>query len=138
MDAEDYKYVFDFIREKRQENMSILYGCTHYLGLEYEREVRDWYFLCNAGIYTAGIRANGDIGSCLDIEMREELLEGNILTDDFTLVWKYGFKPYRTNLYKRSKKCLACNEREFCGGGSFHSWDFDKNERRVCFKGILF
>lgn len=138
LDAVDYRRMFDFIREKRRENMPVLYGCTHYLGLDYEREVRDWYFLCNAGIYTAGIRTNGDIGACLDIEMRPELLEGNILKDDFTQVWKNGFRAYRTNLYRRSEKCSACDEREFCGGGSFHSWDFDKNEQCVCFKGILF
>lgn len=138
LDADDYRRVFDFIREKRLENVPILYGCTHYLGIEYEREVRDWYFLCNAGIYTAGIRTNGDIGACLDIETRPELLEGNILTDDFTWVWKNGFRTYRMNLYNRSTKCSACGEREYCGGGSFHSWDFDRDEQRVCFKGILF
>ena len=135
---EDYRQVFDFIQSKRQEGMPIHYGCTHYLGLEYEREVRDWYFLCNAGIYSAGIRANGDIGACLDIEMRPSLLEGNILTDDFTLIWKNGFKTYRSEFYKDSAKCSSCKHSEFCGGGSFHSWDFDKNEQRVCFKGILF
>jgi Predicted Fe-S oxidoreductases len=138
LNAREYKQVFDFIREKRAQNMPVLYGCTHYLGVNYEREVRDWYFLCNAGVYTAGIRANGDIGACLDIEMKPEILEGNILKDDFTAVWKNGFKVYRTNLYNRSTKCLACSEREFCGGGSFHSWDFEKNEQRVCFKGVLF
>lgn len=135
---EDYKMVLDFIRSKRNEGMPVLYGCTHYLGLDYEREVRDWYFLCNAGIYTAGIRTNGNIGACLDIEMRPEFLEGNILTDDFTQIWKNGFKTYRSDYYKKSEKCFSCGEREFCGGGSFHSWDFDKNEQRVCFKGILF
>ena len=118
--------------------MPVLYGCTHYLGIDYEREVRDWYFLCNAGIYAAGIRTNGDIGACLDIEMRPELLEGNILTDDFTEVWKNGFKAYREDLYNRSEKCSSCKDREFCGGGSFHSWDFDKTEQRVCLKGVLF
>ena len=138
LDPDDYRRVFEFIREKRRENMPVLYGCTHYLGADYEREVRDWYFLCNAGIYTAGIRTNGDIGACLDIEMRPELIEGNILKDDFTYIWKNGFKTYRSDIYKRSGKCSACNEREFCGGGSFHSWDFDRNEQRVCFKGILF
>ena len=135
---EDHKRVLDFIREKRAENMPVTYGCTHYLGLEYEREVRDWYFLCNAGIYTAGIRSNGDIGACLDIEMRPELLEGNILTDDFTQIWKDGFKAYRQDLSGRSAKCSGCGEQEFCKGGSFHSWDFEKNEQRVCLKGILF
>lgn len=135
---EDCGRVLDFIREKRAVGMPVLYGCTHYLGLDYEREVRDWYFLCNAGIYTAGIRTNGNIGACLDIEMRPELIEGNILTDDFTQVWKNGFKTYRSDNYKKSEKCSSCSDREFCGGGSFHSWDFDKNEQRVCFKGTLF
>lgn len=115
-----------------------MYGCMHYLGLEYEREVRDWYFLCNAGIYTAGIRTNGDIGACLDIEMRPELLEGNILCDDFTKVWKNGFRMYRTDLCNRSERYKVCSEQEFCQGGSFHSWDFEENEQRVCYKGILF
>ena len=138
LDTADYRRVFDFIREKRLENMPVLYGCMHYLGLEYEREVRDWYFLCNAGIYSAGIRANGDIGACLDIEMRPELLEGNILQDDFTQIWKNDFKMYRTDLCSRSAKCSVCSEHEFCRGGSFHSWDFEKNEQRVCFKGMLF
>lgn len=136
--AEDHRRVMDFIREKRADNMPVTYGCTHYLGLEYEREVRDWYFLCNAGIYTAGIRANGDIGACLDIEMRPELLEGNILTDDFTHIWKNGFRAYRKDLSDGNTKCSACGCREFCKGGSFHSWDFDKNEQRVCLKGVLF
>lgn len=138
LSPDDYRRVFDFIREKRAENMPVLYGCTHYLGLDYEREVRDWYFLCNAGIYAAGIRTNGNIGACLDIEMRPELIEGNILTDDFTYIWKNSFKAYRSDFYKKSRKCSVCGEREFCGGGSFHSWDHDKNEQRVCFKGILF
>lgn len=135
---EDYRRVFDFIRSKRQEGMPVFYGCTHYLGLDYEREVRDCFFLCNAGIYSAGIRTNGDIGACLDIEMRPSLLEGNILTDDFTQIWKNGFKVYRSDHYRESEKCSSCGQCEFCGGGSFHSWDFDKNEQRVCFKGILF
>lgn len=138
LSPEDCGRVLDFIREKRAVGMPVLYGCTHYLGLDYEREVRDWYFLCNAGIYTAGIRTNGNIGACLDIEMRPELIEGNILTDDFTQVWKNGFKTYRSDNYKKSEKCSSCSDREFCGGGSFHSWDFDKNEQRVCFKGTLF
>lgn len=138
LEPAEYRRVLDFIRRKREEGMPVEYGCTHYLGLEYEREVRDWYFLCNAGIYTAGIRSNGDIGACLDIQMRPELLEGNILKDDFTEVWKNGFKAYRGNLSDRSAKCSECGEREFCGGGSFHSWDHDKNEQRVCLKGTLF
>lgn len=135
---EDYRRMFDFIRKKRWEGMPVLYGCTHFLGEEYEREVRDWYFLCNAGIYTASVMANGDIGACLDIERRAETIQGNILTDDFTEIWNNGFEIFRTDLSRRSGKCSECSSREFCGGGSFHSWDYDKCEQQVCFKDILF
>ncbi len=136
--TEDYRHMFDFIRAKRQEGMPLEYGCMHYLGTAYEREVRDWYFLCNAGIYTASVMANGDIGACLDIERRAETVEGNILRDDFTEIWKNGFRYFRQDLSARSVQCSGCREREFCGGGAFHSWDYDHNCQRVCMHGILF
>lgn len=138
LSPDDYRRMFEFIREKRREGMPVLYGCTHYLGADFEREVRDWYFLCNAGIYTASVMANGDIGACLDIERRAETIQGNILRDDFTEVWKNGFGYFRTDLSERSGKCAECGSKEFCGGGSFHSWDHDNNEQQVCFKDILF
>ncbi|MGN0638412.1 MAG: radical SAM protein [Huintestinicola sp.] len=135
---EDYRRMFEFIKDKRREGMPVLYGCTHYLGEKYEREVRDWYFLCNAGIYTASVMANGNIGTCLDIERRAETLQGNILTHDFTDVWNNGFEYFRSDLAQRNSKCSECSSREFCGGGSFHSWDYDRCEQQVCFKDILF
>lgn len=137
-EPQDYRRLFDFIKSKREQGMPVEYGCTHYLGLDYEREVRDWYFLCNAGVYTASVMVNGDIGACLDIERRPETIQGNILRDDFTEVWKNGFKYFRTGLSTRNGKCGSCDSREFCDGGSFHSWDYDKCEQQVCFKGILF
>ena len=65
---DDQRYLFNFIREKREQGIPVNYGCSHFLGLEYEREVRDWFFYCGAGTHTAAIRVNGDITSCLDIE----------------------------------------------------------------------
>ncbi|MBR1723401.1 MAG: SPASM domain-containing protein, partial [Ruminococcus sp.] len=138
LDADDYRRLFGFIAEKRRQGMPLLYGCEHYLGVGFEREVRDWYFLCNAGLYTAGIRSNGDIGACLDIESRPELIEGNILRDDFTELWHSGFKPYRRDLSERDEKCRSCPEKRFCAGGAFHSFDFDGMRQQVCFKGVLF
>ena len=129
----EQRQMLDFIRAKRREGWPVMYGCSHYLGLEYEREVRDWYFLCNAGIYTASVMANGNITACLDIERREETIQGNILVDDFTQVWKERFKIYRTPLWEKSEKCRNCAERDFCEGGAYHSWDYDRNEQRVCF-----
>ena len=137
-DAAVQQRIMDFIRSKRMEGYPVLYGCSHYLGLDYEREVRDWYFLCNAGIYTASVMANGDIGACLDIERRPETIMGNILTDSFTQVWKEGFQIFRSDPAGRNADCSACEVREFCAGGSRHSWDYDHNKPLVCMKGILF
>ncbi len=130
---DEQRQMLDFIRAKRREGWPVMYGCSHYLGLEYEREVRDWYFLCNAGVYTASIMANGNITACLDIERRPETIQGNILRDDFTKVWNERFEIYRTPLWTKNDKCRDCKERDFCEGGAYHSWDYDKNEQRVCF-----
>ena len=138
LDKEDYIRLFDFIRTKRNEGYPVSYGCTHYLGLEYEKEIRDWYFICSAGIYTASIMANGDIGACLDIERRSETTEGNILKDDFTDVWKNRFKIFRTPLCEKNEKCRHCDSKYFCLGGSYHSWDYTNNKPLVCFKDMIF
>ena len=135
---EDYRRLFDFIREKREERMPVTYGCSHYLGLTYEREVRKWYFLCNAGIHAAGIMANGDIGACLDIERRPETIQGNVWTDSFVDVWQTRFKIFRERLSGRCRTCRECPHEAFCAGGAYHSFHYDTNEQMVCMKGILF
>ena len=131
---DDYKRLFEFIRSKRMEDMPVTYGCSHFLGYKYEKEVREHYFTCNAGIYTASIMANGDIAACLDIERRPELIQGNILNDNLKAVWENGFSFYRHGLDELSEKCTSCNYKEFCAGGAHHSFDYDKGEQRVCFR----
>ncbi len=135
---EDYVKMFGFIREHyHDEELPVTYGCSHYLGTDYEREVRQWYFLCNAGIYTASIMWNGDIAACLDIERRPELVQGNIRKDDFKDVWENKFEAYRSD-FKKKGECAECRDYEFCAGGAFHTWNFDENRQNVCFKGVLF
>ena len=135
---EDYQYMFEFIRNKRIAGEPVCYGCSHYLGLEYEREVRDWYFLCMAGIYTASITASGDMIACLDIERRPEFVQGNILHDRFKDVWENKYQIFRKNLCDENAVCGACPEKQFCHGGAYHSWDFEKQQPSVCFRNILF
>ena len=138
LDDGELKYMFDFIRKNRfKKPMEVVYGCAHYLGTDYEREVRPWYFLCNAGVYTASVMFNGDIGACLDIERRPETVMGNVRTDDFAEVWKNRFEIFRTD-YKKQGKCADCEHYRFCAGGASHSWDYDANQPLVCMKGILF
>ena len=138
LDRDDYRRMFDFIRKKRAMGYPVTYGCSHYLGIDFEKVVRNWYFLCNSGVFTASIMANGDIAGCLDIERREETIQGNILRDDFTDVWKNRFEIFRTPLYEKDDRCRWCESRYFCGGGAYHSWDYDNNRQMVCFKDILF
>ncbi len=135
---EDYRTMFEYIRNKRIAGEPVSYGCSHYLGTEYEREVRDWYYLCTAGLYTASIMANGDITACLDIERRPEFVQGNILKDRFSEVWENGFKIFRKDLGDENEKCAGCDQKQFCHGDAYHSWNFDEHRPEVCFKNILF
>ena len=114
----------------------MVFGCSHYLGIGHEREVRPWYFLCNAGIYTAGILHNGDITACLDIERRPELIQGNIRKDSLKQVWEERFEVFRGD-YRKCGKCAECDEYVYCGGDSFHTWNFDTMQPNLCMKEIL-
>lgn len=135
LDSDDYVRMFQFIKEKRSiGQMRVDYGCSHYLGVEYEGEVRPWYFICKAGLTVASIMYNGDIGACLDIERRPELIQGNIRRDDFLDVWNNRFEIFR----KDSRKCKGCKHYKYCGGDSFHTWNFDENRPDICFSRILF
>ena len=135
---EDYVRLFDFIREKRQDGYPLEYGCSHYLGLEYEAGVREWYWLCNAGVYTASIMSNGDIAACLDIERRPETIQGNIRTDRLRDVWDNRFELFRHDLSDLNDECRSCEHARFCRGDAHHSWDYDGNRPMVCLKGTLF
>ena len=127
--------LLNYIREKRFQNdnpLDVCYGCSHYLSFEYEREVRDFYFQCGAGTLVASIFWNGDIGACLDIERRPELVQGNIGRDRLFDVWTHRFQVFRRDRTLLCDTCLNCNEREFCGGDSIHTWDFSNNKPRIC------
>lgn len=135
---DDYIKMFGFIKKHRRDKLlPVTYGCSHYLGIDLEREVRDWYFLCNAGVYTASVMWNGDIAACLDIERRPELIQGNIRRDDFAEVWKNGFLQYRSD-FRKQGGCRDCADYKFCSGGAFHTWNFEENRQNVCFKGVLY
>lgn len=137
LSAVEFEILILFLREKRRANkndMEINFGCSHYLGLDYEREVRDHCFRCGAGTTVASILTNGDIYACLDIERRPELVQGNIRADRFSKVWSEGFKTFRTDRTVSSEYCRDCEERDFCKGDSTHTWNFDKNEPNFCMK----
>ena len=83
LDADEVKFLLDFIKNKRKNPNTEMDACSHFLPIDYEYEVRDFFFQCGAGVNVASIMVNGDIASCLDIERRPELVQGNVKTDNF-------------------------------------------------------
>ena len=52
----------------------------------------------------------------------------------------YGKKKFEwfRNLDKlKNEKCDKCSDWKYCRGDSLHTWDFDKNEPRMCLNKIL-
>ena len=136
--TEDYRKLFTFIKEKRAAQIPVTYGCSHFVGIEYEADVRDWYFLCNAGVYVASIMANGDIGACLDIDRNSRTIQGNVYQDHFTDVWKNRFELFRQPLSNLNATCKECEYEKWCAGGAHHSWDYTENRQMICFRNKLF
>ena len=139
LSPDQFAYLLSFIREKRYDpncSMEVTFGCSHYLGVENERMVRDHYFICGAGILVASVRSNGDICACLDIENRKDLVQGNIWSDNFMEVWENRFHVFRRDRTVDCIKCLNCSERFRCGGDSAHTWDFKKKEPLLCYQDI--
>ena len=139
LDADGMKRMLDFIKSKRQKNldMKISFACSHLLPLEYESEVRDWYFICMAGISVASVMVNGDIASCLDIERCPEFVQGNVKKNNFVDVWEHKFQIFRRDRTSESKVCSSCKDKKICGGDSMHTWNFDLNKPNYCIKNML-
>ncbi|MBQ7240046.1 MAG: radical SAM protein [Bacilli bacterium] len=135
LDKEEYKYLFNFIKEKREENiMNVEYGCSHYLDIPLEKELRDTYFYCVTGLYVASILSNGDIFVCPNVERRKEFVQGNIKTDNFVDVWENKFQMLRSDNRLKCEKCNKCSKWKYCLGDSFHTFNFDDKVPNFCIK----
>ena len=53
-------------------------------------------------------------------------------------VWENRFECFRCNLAAGNETCSACEYKNVCAGGARHSYDYDENRQRICFRGILF
>ena len=109
-------------------NTRIIWSCPHFLNDLIDRR----RFFCFAGIYGASILVNGDIFVCTNVEHRPEFIQGNILRDSFSEVWKNGFKMFRERALP--EKCRGCKYSGKCRGDSLHTMDFDKNEPMFCYR----
>lgn len=141
LSGRELKDLLEYVRSKRFDpavSIDVTYGCSHYVTPKYEREIRDTYFLCNSGILVGSVLCNGDIYSCLDIQRRPELVQGNVERDDFVDIWENGFSQFRMDRSTLSSKCRECEDRVLCKGDSTHSWNYDQQEPLLCMKELLF
>lgn len=116
--------------------MNVEYGCSHYLDIPMEKEIRDTYFFCITGLYVASILSNGDIFVCPNVERRKEFVQGNIKTDSFVDVWENRFELFRSDDRLKCDKCSKCSKWKYCLGDSFHTFNFDDRKPNFCINEI--
>jgi radical SAM enzyme (rSAM/lipoprotein system) len=134
LNEEQFRYVMEFIRRTRKDGrIKLNYACEGFLG-GYEAEVRDHFYMCNAGISVASIRVNGDISGCTSV--RANYTQGNIYRDSFWEVWQNRFQPFRNREWAHKDECAECKVWEFCRGGGMHLRD-DQGKLMYCHYKML-
>jgi len=133
LDGLEIKKVLDFIKTKKNnKKMEVTYGCTGFLGLDYEKEVRNYYFYCRTGINIASILYNWDLFVCPNIPRLKHLIQGNIKTDNFKDVRDNKYKEFRTINRTKCDHCEKCKFWDFCLGGSYHTWNPIEKKQNMC------
>ena len=132
MRPDDYRKLYTFVKDLRKSNprIEVTVDEEGYLGCDFEREVRDSYYACPAGIEVGSILANGDISACPSISRR--LVQGNIRSETFADCWENKFQPFRDRRWMRQGMCESCNQWWICKSNGLHLWDFERNEPAVC------
>ncbi len=121
LSSEKFRGLMEFIRKTRKEGrIHASYGCEGFLG-EYEGDVRDHLFSCQAGLSIASVRIDGSISACGSI--RADYNQGNIYKDDFIEVWENRFQQYRNRSWMKTGKCAACKWFRYCQGNGMHLRD---------------
>ena len=122
---ERFRGLMEFIKKTRKEGrINASYGCEGFLG-EYEGEVRDNLYTCQAGLSVASVLIDGSISACGSI--RSDYHQGNIYKDDFIDVWENRFQPYRDRSWMKKDMCGDCKWFRYCQGNGMHLRDDDGN-----------
>lgn len=126
---EEFRSLMEFIKATRKEGRIIAnYGCEGFLG-NYEGDVRDHFYSCQAGVTIGSVLADGSISACPSI--RANYNQGNIYTDNFIDVWKNKYKTYRDREWMRNGECADCKYFKYCKGNGMHLRN-EKGELLLC------
>ena len=120
---EEFRGVFEYIKKVREEGrIRADYGCEGFLG-NYEGEVRNRLFSCQAGVSVGSVMADGSIAACTSI--RADYNQGNIYENDFMDVWENRYMLYRNREWMRRDECADCKYFRYCQGNGMHLRDGD-------------
>ena len=129
LSGEEFRGMLDFIKQTRKEGrIRISYGCEGFLG-NYEGDVRDYFFSCQAGITVGSVLIDGSISACPSI--RADFHQGNIYKDEFMDVWENNYQPYRDRTWMKKGECATCKYFRYCRGNGMHLRD-GQGELMVC------
>lgn len=117
----EFTQLMDYIETQRampNNHVHVSYSCEGFLGAR-EMRVRDYLFMCVAGVTTASILIDGSISACTSI--RGKYYQGNIYHDHFWHVWENGFREYRDRRWmKQIEPCSSCAMFRYCEGNGMH------------------
>ena len=121
LDGRELRQLMDFIKATRKEGrIHASFACEGFLG-NYEGEVRDQFYMCQAGVTVGSVLADGSISACPSI--RADYVQGNIYEDDFMEVWNRRFQPYRDRSWMKKDECADCRYWKYCRGNGMHLRD---------------
>ncbi len=119
--SDEFRSLMEFIKETRRSDIiKASYGCEGFLG-NYEGEVRDNLFNCEAGVTVASVLADGAISACPSI--RADYHQGYIYRDNFIDVWNNGFGVMRDRSWMKTGLCRECKFWKYCHGNGMHLRD---------------
>lgn len=130
LDNPEFIRLMDFIKTTRQEGLiKASYGCEGFLG-DYELDVRDNPFFCQAGIHVGSVLVDGSISACPSL--RADYIQGNIYRDDFMTVWNERYQKMRDRSWTRTGQCANCKSYKDCQGNGLHLRDEKTGELLCC------
>ncbi len=137
LEPAELKRMMDFLAEKRSapRPIKVSYGDEGYLGCQYERGVRDFFYACFSGVRVASILADGGVCGCPNNP--RTLVQGNIREKSFDEIWENGFEKFRDRDWMRQGDCAKCHDFAICKGNSMHLWDTEKSGPKVCHVRML-